>query len=90
MYNEILRKYFKFCGYVFVIMGIIVLMLGMTATIVNYGENMQYLVYVGIPFILIGIITIVITGMLKAGYVSKKQKKANKEKMKIEKMKGSN
>lgn len=90
MYSEILRKYFKFCGFVFVAMGVIVLMLGMTATMENYGENMQYLVYVGIPFILLGIVVIVVTGMLKPGYVSKKQKKANKEKMKIEKKKSSN
>lgn len=90
MYGEVLRKYFKFCGFVFLIMGIIVLMLGMTAMMVEYGENMQYLVYVGIPFLLVGIVVIVVTGMLKPGYVTKKQKKANKEKAKIAKNSSSN
>lgn len=78
MYNELFRKYFKFCGIVVFIMGVVVLMLGMTANMVNYGKNLQYLIYLGVPFIIIGIVIIVITGMLKPGYVTRAEKNKRK------------
>lgn len=78
MYNELFRKYFKFCGIVLLIMGAVVMMLGMTANMNNYGENMQYLVYLGIPFLLVGIIIMAITTMLKPGYKTRAMKREEK------------
>lgn len=82
MYNELFRKYFRFCGFIVVGMGVIVLMIGMTAIMVSYGENLQYLVYLGIPFIIVGIVIVVVTGMLKPGYKTRSQKKLEKSKKK--------